>query len=365
MAQSNTLNPEPVRLWIISLVVAAIVFFSPVPTWIIEDFYSRDMYPWLQGIVTSLTNPLPLAVLDLILIVVTFAVFFRILRLFRVLRQRGIMDALWEATRRLIRAVCVVAVLFYWAWGFNYRRMPLEAIIPGGHAPQVTGDMLMSGFADASALAAQLRRMTVDDQGNLHTIRLELREPMNLALKSLGRLPLETPSQPKSSLVLTPFFRWSGVTGMINPFGLETILFPDLLPFERPFVLAHEWGHLSGHGDEAEASAVGWLACMKGDAVLAYSASLWLVMETARAMPPELREKAMAHLDAGVRTDIDAIANRMLAQKPAVQRTTTRVYDEYLKANRVADGTASYGRALTLILSPPFRDALSTYTLSR
>jgi hypothetical protein len=48
-----------------------------------------------------------------------------------------------------------------------------------------------------------------------------------------------------------------------------------------------------------------------------------------------------------------------------VQRTTARVYDEYLKANRVSDGTASYGRALTLILSPPFRDALSTYTVSR
>ena len=180
----------------------------------------------------------------------------------------------------------------------------------------------MAGFADSSALASQLRRMTVDDQGNLHTIRLALREPMNLALKSLGRVPLETPSQPKFSLVLTPFFRLSGVTGMINPFGLETIVFPDLLPFERPFVLAHEWGHLSGHADEAEASAVGWLACMKGDAVLGYSASLYLVMETARAMPDDVREKAMARLDAGVRADIDAIANRMQAQNPAVQQTT-------------------------------------------
>jgi hypothetical protein len=64
MAQQNTLNPEPVTWWIVSLVIAAIVFFAPVPTWVIEDFYSRDMYPWLQGIVTSITNP-SLAVLDL------------------------------------------------------------------------------------------------------------------------------------------------------------------------------------------------------------------------------------------------------------------------------------------------------------
>ncbi|HXT69257.1 MAG TPA: DUF3810 family protein [Vicinamibacterales bacterium] len=364
-APSYSLNPEPVRWWVVSLVVAVIVFFTPLPAWVIEDFYSRDMYPWLQDIVTTVTNTLPLAVLDVILIVVAFAVLFRIRRLYYVLRQRGVMDAIWEAFRRIVRAVCVLAVLFYWAWGFNYRRVPLESIIPGGKSPQVTVDMLVSGFSDSAVLAASLRRMVANDAGNLHTIRLELVEPMNLALKSLGRIPLETPSVPKFSLVLTPFFRSSGVTGMINPFGLETIVFPDLLPFERPFVVAHEWAHLAGQADEAEASAVGWLACMKGDAVVAYSASLYLIMETARAMPPDVREKAMARLDAGVRQDIDAIVERMTAQSPRVQETTSRVYDEYLKANRVEDGTASYGRALSFILSPPFRDALSNYTLTR
>jgi hypothetical protein len=38
--------------------------------------------------------------------------------------------------------------------------------------------------------------------------------------------------------------------------------------------------------------------------------------------------------------------------------------DEDLRANRVADGTASYGRALSLILSPPLREALSTYAVT-
>jgi hypothetical protein len=55
---------------------------------------------------------------------------------------------------------------------------------------------------------------------------------------------------------------------------------------------------------------------------------------------------------------------RLQRGKPSVQRTASRVYDEYLRANRVADGTASYGRALSLILSPPLREALSTYTLT-
>ena len=365
MAKPYNLNPEPVRLWIFSAILALLVYFVPLPAWVIEDFYSQDMYPWFQGLMTAATNPLPLAVLDLMLIVVAFAVLYRMRRLYFVARQRGVMDALWEGFRRVVRATAILVVLFYWGWGFNYRRMPLESVLPGGKAPQLTVDVLQQGFADASALASQLRGMTENDPGNLHSIRLALREPMNDALHSVGRSPLQTAGQPKSSLVLTPFFRSSGITGMINPFGLESILFPDLLPFERPFVMAHEWAHLAGHADEAEASAIGWLACMKGDAVLGYSGSLYLVMEAARAMPEATREIAMSRLDPRVRADIDSIATRMSVQNPSIQRTTTRVYDEYLKANRVPDGTASYGRALRLILTPPLRDAMSNYSLKR
>lgn len=365
MAKPYSLNPEPVRLWIIASVIALLVYFVPIPAWVIEDFYSRDMYPWLQGLMTAGTNLLPLALLDLILIVVAFAVLFRLRRLYYVMRQRGIMDALWEAARRVIRATAVIVILFYWAWGFNYRRVPLEPRPRAAQGGGLTVDMLQSGFSDAATLATGLRRMTQDDQGNLHTIRLALQAPMNTALLSLNRQELATPSLPKYSLVLSPFFRSSGVTGMVNPFGLESILLPDLLPYERPFVLAHEWAHLAGHADEAEASAIGWLACMKGDPVLGYSAALYLIMETANAMPEAEREKAMARLEPAVVADIKAIADRMSRQNPSVQRTTSKVYDEYLRANQVTDGTASYARALTLILSPPFRDALSNYTVTR
>jgi hypothetical protein len=138
-----------------------------------------------------------------------------------------------------------------------------------------------------------------------------------------------------------------------------------LLPYERPFVVAHEWAHLSGHADEAEASAIGWLACMKGDPTTAYSADLYLMMESAAALPAETRQSLMALVDPGVRSDLDAIADRMKKERPSVQRTASRVYDEYLRANRVADGTASYSRALQLILSPKFRDALAGFTISR
>ena len=41
MAQSNTLNPEPVRFWIVSIVIAALVYFTPVP-----PYAYRVGVPW-------------------------------------------------------------------------------------------------------------------------------------------------------------------------------------------------------------------------------------------------------------------------------------------------------------------------------
>ena len=52
--------------------------------------------------------------------------------------------------------------------------------------------------------------------------------------------------------------------GHDRSFWLETLLAPDLLDVERPFVIAHEWGHLAGFADESEANFIAWLACLRG-----------------------------------------------------------------------------------------------------
>jgi hypothetical protein len=358
------MNPEPVRYVVIAPLIAVVLALVPLPAWIVEDFYSRDMYMWVQRWITAGTNIVPFAVLDLLLIL--SAIFFlrRAYRLYVVARQRGVIDALWEALRRIVRFAAILVILFLWSWGFNYRRQPLDTVLASGGAARPSADALKVAYVDSAALAARLRPLSTPE-GRFHSIVLSLKDPMNASLRAMSREPLQTFSQPKHSLLLSPFFTAAGVTGMLNPIGLETIVLSELLPYERPFVLAHEWAHLSGHADEAEASAIGWYACMKGDPTLAYSASLYLMMETSAALPAETRPELLAKVDAAVKTDLEAIVARMSKQSPDVQRTASRVYDEYLRANRVADGTASYSRALQLILSTKLKDALAGYTISR
>jgi hypothetical protein len=359
------LNTDQVVGWVVLPVLALLLMFAPMPDWVIDSFYAQDVYPGLQRLVTSATNFMPFAVMDVMLVAILLMVLFALMRVLRIAANRGFVEALWDGLRRALRAGAVLIILFLIAWGYNYRRPPLERVLPGGKAAPPAIEALQTAVLDANALGAKLRR-TIGPESNVsyEEVAGALEVPMGQALMQLQQPALSQTGRPKNSILLTPFFTWAGVTGMINPIALESIVHPDLLPFERPFVLAHEWAHLAGQADEAQASAVGWLACMRGTPSLAYSASLYLIMEAASALPGENRQIAMKQLDPGVRADIDAILLRLQKGKPTVQRTASRVYDEYLRANRVADGTASYGRALSLILSAPIRDALSGYTIT-
>jgi hypothetical protein len=144
---------------------------------------------------------------------------------------------------------------------------------------------------------------------------------------------------------------------MVNPFGLEVLANPDLLPFERPFVAAHEWAHLAGFADEAEANFVGWLATVRADPGSQYSGWLYLYWQIAGELPAEERRLVARELQSGPRADLAAIAARLQrGDLPLLRRATWMVYDSYLKANRVEEGVRSYGAVVNLILRARFED---------
>lgn len=350
-----------VRGWIVLPIVAAALLLAPIPAWLVETYYSRGVYPPLQQLVTFASNLVPMAVLDVLIGLAALLVLMRVVLLLGTVRSHGVIAALWEGLRRALRGAAILVIAFVCLWGLNYRRPPLEATL--GEPPSPSVAALVEAISDANALAASLRSRIGDERNLTYAQAADrLRAPMRTALGEIDRDVRFRGGRPKYSLLLTPFFTWAGVNGMLNPFALESIVHPELLPVERSFVLAHEWAHLTGQADEAEASAVGWLACMRGDAATAYSASLYLILEAIAALPGEARAKAFASLDEGVREDLQQIIDRMRRQqRPRVQRAASRVYDEYLRANQVEDGTASYGRALTLILSPMLRAALDEY----
>src|SRR5262249_43287650 len=119
------------------------------------------------------------------------------------------------------------------------------------------------------------------------------------------------PARPKRS-VLNWYFRRAAVDGMTDPYCLETLVSSDVLPFERPFVVAHEWSHLAGVGDEGEANFLGWLACVRGGPPQQYSGWLFLYSQLAAELRGPARTEVLRQLGPGPRADLIAIHDRVV-----------------------------------------------------
>jgi hypothetical protein len=342
--------------------VAIALVAVPWPEAMVERGYSRGVFPYLQSAVTWVSNRTSWAVIDVGLIALAVWLVWRIVVAVRHRPRLGAGAAIWELTRRVLRVAAAIVVLFYVNWGLNYRRTSLEVQLADGAATTAsataTSSALVAAVEHAAHEASRLR--SGDDERRLTVLPYpvvaeQLESAFQRALARLDLPPLSRAGRPKISRVLTPFYTAAGVTGMVNPVALESIVHPDLLPFERPMVLAHEWAHLAGYADEADASAIGWAACISGTAELQYAAHMFFLLEAAGDVPPATWRRIRAGLDPGVIEDFAALAKRLTRQKPVVREAAFTVYDQYLKTNQVEDGVRSYGRAVRVLLTPRMR----------
>jgi hypothetical protein len=258
--------------------------------------------------------------------------------------------------RQLATAGAVAYLAFLILWGFNYRRVPMtERLVMARPAPSTEAVV---------ALGLDAVRRLNDLHGEAHRLGWTFDPRENTTLldayasvqQRLSDAPTAVPGRLKRSLYGT-YFRWTSVDGMVNPFALEVLANPDLLPYERPFVAAHEWAHLAGYADESEANFVGWLTCVRADVPSQYSGWMSLYWQIAGELSASDRAALWDVLGEGPRADVQAIVERLRrGQLPLLRNASWRVYDSYLRANRVEEGVRSYGKVITLLLRAQFED---------
>ena len=337
--------------------LAALALLVPIPAPIVDTWYADGIFPVIQHIVTPVTNVLPVALFDILLLAV--AVWLLIV-IWRGTTAGWRAKEIWPIATvgwRVIVAAATLYVVFLAMWGLNYQRVPLVTRFV--ERPAESSAAAVRALADDAV--AQLNELYPTAQAEGWTTPPDETPALRDGFWNAQRLLGDTgrpvvPGRLKATL-LGPFFRWAGVDGMINPFGLETLVNPDLLPFERPMVAAHEWAHLAGWADEAEASFVGWLACVHGDAATAYSGWLHLYWQIRAEVDRETREALDDALDPGPRADLTAIAERLQRDQVHVVRTASwAIYDRYLQANRIPDGVRRYGAVVTLTALTVFEE---------
>ena len=341
------------RSWIaVGVIVAALVAaLAPIPAAWVEQVYSLQWYPAGQRILTPVTGLVGFSLLDVLAVVGLLGLghwWWRGLRRPRPeSRHRGVaLGRLLLHTGALAAALYLV---FLALWGLNYRRVPLTAKVDYDTA-RISPEALTSlAYESVDRLNALHTPAAAEPWPSLAELPRRFGPAFERVQRRLGATRTAIAGRPKATL-LTAYFRRAGIDGMLSPFSLEVLVNGTVLPFERPFLVAHEWAHLAGYADESEASFVGVLICLAGDGQSRYSAWLFLSQQLVRHLPSATRERVWSGLHDGPRDDLRAISARLREAVPVVRRAANRAYDRYLRANRVDAGIASYGLVVDLLL---------------
>lgn len=345
------------RLRVAGVLVVVAVFAALVPVdeaWV-EAHYARTWYPELQRRLTAASNAVPFAALDVLVVAAMVGCVLAAVALVRAPRGTRV-RRLGERARQGVFLAALGYLAFLGVWGCNYRRQPVSAWVDFDEA-RVTAAAVV-GLNDIAVMEMGRLRGRLPERltgwQNRDAVARSLRPALERGTQLLHLPAPVCAGHPKTSL-LDPFFTRAGVSGMTDPFFLETLLASNVLPFEEPAVMAHEWGHLAGLARESDASFFGLIVCLHGDVAAQYSAWLEMFTQTLAGRDGDERREVLERLPALVRADLDAIARRTERdQVRVVSLAAWRSYDKYLRSNRVASGVRNYSEVVRLMAGTRF-----------
>jgi Protein of unknown function (DUF3810) len=317
---------------------------QPHADWI-ERAYVNGAYPLWQHTAFALTNPFPWSLGDIAALVGVAAIVWQIVRLARNRRRRAV-----DWARTLLNCAAVLGIYAVWfelSWGWNYARAPLETRVRFDAArvtPAAAEALRGRAMAEMNALAAAAHA------------RAAL--PLDMSVLEAAWLPAVqragsawTPHVGAAKpTIADPFMQATGTSGFINPLTLNVALASDLLWFERPFDLAHEWSHVAAYAREDEANYLAIVTCLRSsDPAVQYSGWFELFLYL-----PQKRHYAHREFVPLVWQDFTALRKRDARHINVIlAHWTWRTYNVYLKSNRIASGVANYDEVTRLMLGIP------------
>ena len=324
---------------------ALLLWIRPSAAWV-EYAYANGGYAVWQHAISSITLPLPFSLGDVVGLAGIAAAIWIVVRAARAWRR-----ARWAAIASGMFSLAALAGLFAaWfvvSWGWNYDRAPLETRVHYDAAAANDAAMLQlrdRAIAQINALAPAAHARA-DEPLDLDTLRTAWLP----VVRRLGDTWTPSVGRWKVSIV-DPFMAATGTSGFINPLTLESQLATDLLWFERPFDLAHEWTHVAAFAREDEANYVAVIACMRSpDPVARYSGWMELFLYL-----PQKQHYAHDEFSPLVWQDFAAMRARNARRlNLSLSRFTWHAYGAYLKSNHVAAGVANYNEVTRLMLAIP------------
>lgn len=330
------------------------IIFGQNPV-VIENWYSRSIFPAIRLIIDYTTAFLPFPV---ILLFIGF-VLYRLVNGINAWRNPA-----FSLPQKLINTAMGLGsffgglvFFFLLLWGFNYARIPIENQLHLDLKP-LTYQELRLELAKETDMLVQLRESIVGED-SMALSEQQLPDDLEPTMRELVEQTMESLGYPSKGRVQARMLRPKGIllristSGFYFPWTGESHIDAGLHPIQLPAVIAHELTHGYGITDEGSCNFIAYLACLSAkDPFIRYSGhfSYWRYLRgSVNRQNPEAFANYKANLHAGLSTDINAVRKQMDKYPDILPTIRNLAYETYLKAQGISEGIANYRRIVLLV----------------
>ena len=351
------------------------------------EYYAHQIYPLIASVLSSIAALFPFSLSAILLLL---AALFYLWKLVSAIRQkRGIRCFL----ARLLLPLLLVLSWMYATWGILYfrdtwyQRAGIEKATPDSAAYIQFLDYYIENLnrSYTQSLTSPLRTLTpkLTNPASIHPIATDSNAADSLAFDPIAigwwdssrarevdaileqsysriapSLGISYPNgirRPKK-VFMNEYYTHTSILGYFLPFFHEIHLNPQQPWLQYPGALAHEKAHQFGITSEAECNFYGYLACIESDNPFVqysgYFSVLGYIASDARRLLPGTWRTYLAKIDPHILAESAQISAYWRSHRhEKLSRIQNKVYDTYLKANRIPTGIKNYSDVTALLLT--------------
>ena len=315
----------------------------------IAEWYARTVYPPLSAALSAFSSLFPFPLMELLVVsLILWLILYPVWK-----RKKGIP---WrKILLREMEMLAWIYVWFYWGWGLNYFRYNIYTRLQTPPVPYEE-----QHFKEFLKDYTEKLNSTYQPDTEIDSERLkEYVQTFYANLPSTYGLSQPKEWQEPKNFIFTSLYNKVGVLGSMDPFFAEAQLNDDLPEVQYPFTYAHEFSHLLGVSNEAEANYWAYRTCTESSSTaLQYCGYFGLfpyVLSNASYLLS--KEDFQAWIET-IRPEVKEQYNQKNAYwqekySPLIGSIQDLTYNLFLKGNKIASGKKNYAEVIGLLLSLP------------
>ena len=313
----------------------------------LAEGYAQTVYPSLSAALSAFSSLFPFPLMEVFVVGLILALIIYPI----CLRKKGI--RLCKILFREGELLAWVYVWFYLGWGLNYYRYNIYTRLqtpPATYEEQHFKDFLKD-YTERLNATYQPSTKIDDEELKQHIYAFYTQLP-----STYGLAKPHAWQEPKD-FIFTPIYSKVGVLGSMGPFFAEAQLNADLPEVQYPFTYAHEFSHLLGVSNEAEANYWAYRACTESSLpILQYCGYFglfpYVIANASYLLPKE-------EFQAWIRTIKPEIIEQYNEKNtywrelysPWIGEIQDFTYNLFLKGNKIPSGKKNYAEVIGLLLS--------------